>query len=343
MPETGDWCRNTFRECWVVNFEYSQPPGENPVARCFTAIEKFSGRVLKLGRDDLAKLKQCPFDTGRDVLVCSYSVIAEIACFLALGWKTPHNVFCLYAEHRVTTNGLIMPFAGNSLSDALACRGSAHLTDKDYQKRMNARAQDPTPFSASEEAAIIDHCFYNTEAALRLLDAELPTVKWQRARFMSRFSVDVARVERRGSPLAMDAIRGVIDNRKTLVRDLVAAVDDHLEVYEGITYKRNKMADLIARKGWEGWPLQPDGIWPSVDKGVLEMMENLYPGEEGEQGTVADFRQLRATVSQLRDIKLAIGADGRNRRRCCPLRQKPEDARRRPPNTSGASPNGCGA
>jgi DNA polymerase I len=313
-------CQNTFRECWVINFEFSQLPGENPTPRCFTAIEKFSGRVIKLGRADLTKLKECPFDVGPDVLICSYSVVAEIACFLSLHWKLPRNVFCLYAEHRVTTNGLILPFAGNSLSDALACRGSAHLTDKDYQKRMNLRAQDPTPFSAAEEAAMIEHCFYNTQAALRLLDEMLPTVKWQRARFMGRFSADVARIERRGTPLAMGPVRCMIESRKPLVQGLVAAVDADLGVYDGITYKRDRMKALIKRRGWEGWPLQPDGIWPAVNQEVLKMMEGLHDGKDGED--IAAFRQLRATVSQLRDIKLAIGQDGRNRTSLLPFGTK---------------------
>lgn len=319
--KTDDWCRSTFRECWVVNFEFSQPPGENPTVRCLTAIEKFSGRTMKLGRAELIKLKNCPFNIGHDVLVCSYSVVAEIACFLSLGWTLPRNVFCLYAEHRVTTNGLVLPFAGNSLSDALACRGSAHLTDKDYQKRMNLRAQDPTPLCAADEAALIEHCLYNnTKAALRLLNEMLPTVKWQRARFMGRFSADVARIERRGTPLAMSPIRCVIDNRKTLVQGLVAAVDAHLGVYDGITYKRDRMKALIERRGWEDWPPQPDGIWPAVNKEVLEMMENLLEGKDAED--VADFRQLRATVSQLRDIKLAIGSDSRNRTSLLPFTTK---------------------
>jgi DNA polymerase I len=320
--EADDWCRSTFRECWVINFEFSQPPGENPAARCFTAIEKFSGRIIKLGRAELIKLKKCPFDIGRDVLVCAYAVVAEIACFLSLGWSLPCNVLCLYAEHRVTTNGHILPFSGNGLSDALACRGSAHLSDKAYQDRMNKRAQDPTPFTTAEEAAIVEHCFYNTQAALRLLDVMAPTIKWQRARFMGRFSADVARIERRGTPLAMGPVRCLIDNRKRFVQDLVAAVDAHLGVYEGITYKRDRMKDLIERRGWEGWPPQPDGIWPAVNKEVLKMMEDLYPGEEGEEGTIADFRQLRATVSQFRDIKLAIGRDGRNRTALLPFATK---------------------
>ena len=311
-----------FRHMWVINFEFSQPPGENPVARVFTAIERFSGREVKLTRADLVKLRHCPFDIGRDALVCSYNIVAEISCFLTLGWELPCNVLCLFSEHRVTTNGLSLPFE-NNLAGALACRGAAHLSDPDYQDRMNKRAQDPTPFTALEEAEMVQHCHYNTVAALRLLDLMLSTIRWQRARFFGRYVTEVARIENRGTPLAVSAVRHMVENRETLVHKLIAAVDSHLGVYDGITFKRDRMRDLINARGWaENWPMQPDGLWPKMDKETLKMMEDLYPGAEGEEGTIADFRQLRATISQLRDIKLAVGHDGRNRTSFMPFATK---------------------
>jgi len=54
-------------------------------------------------------------------------------------------------------------------------------------KEIEALGRRSLPVQANvtdPEAAVIEHCFYNTKAALRLLDAMLPTLKWQRARFI---------------------------------------------------------------------------------------------------------------------------------------------------------------
>jgi DNA polymerase-1 len=305
MPAAAPSSR-LFRECWVINFEFYQPKGENPKPLCFTAIEKFSGRTIKLWRDELLRWEECPFDLADDVLVCSYSVVAEIACFLALGWKLPRNVLCLFSEHRVTTNGLVLPFTENDLASALAVRGSAHLTDKAYRERQDTRAGSSEPYAVVEQAALLDHCFCNTQAALRLLDLMMPTIKWQRARFFGRFSAAVAKVERRGTPLAMEAVHCLIENRVPILHQLVAEVDKDFGVYEGLTLKRKKFLEMTKteERQWD-WPMRADGIWPALDKETFEMMENFYP--------VHELRQLIATISQLRDVKLAIGADGRNR------------------------------
>ena len=55
------------------------------------AREHFTGRVIRLWRDELLRLRHAPFDVGPDVLVLAYVAQAEMACFRALGWPLPMN------------------------------------------------------------------------------------------------------------------------------------------------------------------------------------------------------------------------------------------------------------
>jgi DNA polymerase-1 len=170
---------------------------------------------------------------------------------------------------------------------------------------MNKRAADPTPYAEAEKAEMLRHCAYNVEAASRLLDVMLPEIRWRRALFYGRFSAAVAAVERRGTPLAMSAMRCIIENRVALLRRLVAAVDQDFGVYNGLVFKRDKFLAITQSRGID-WPRLADGRTPSLVKETFEEMEFVYP-------EMHELRQLRATVSQLRDVKLAIGVDGRNR------------------------------
>ena len=52
-------------EVWLVDFEYGQEDGERPVPRCMVAREFRSGRLLRVWEDELLRMPEPPFDTGR--------------------------------------------------------------------------------------------------------------------------------------------------------------------------------------------------------------------------------------------------------------------------------------
>ncbi len=131
------------------------------------ARELFAGTVIRLWRDELLGLRQAPFDVGPDSLVVAYAAQAELACFLALGWPLPVNVLDLFAEHRVETNGLILP-CGSSLPGALACRGLAHIDagEKEAMRRLILENDD---WSEQEKREILDYCESDVEGLIALL------------------------------------------------------------------------------------------------------------------------------------------------------------------------------
>ena len=64
------------------------------------AREAFTGREIRLWRDDLRQLDRAPWDTGPRSVTVAYFASAEFGCFRALGWPDPVNVIDLFAEFR---------------------------------------------------------------------------------------------------------------------------------------------------------------------------------------------------------------------------------------------------
>ena len=108
-----------FNKVWLVDFEFSAPPGERPRVLCLVAREYRTGQTIKLWEDDLRSMDRPPFSIDTASLYVAYYASAEISCHLALGWPLPKNLLDLFAEFRNNRNGLQVP-CGSGLLGALA-------------------------------------------------------------------------------------------------------------------------------------------------------------------------------------------------------------------------------
>jgi hypothetical protein len=113
---------DAYREVWLVDFEFSAPPGERSNPVCLVAREFRSGRTLRLWQGDLWSRRVPPYPIGPDVLFTAFYASAEMGCHLALGWPMPERVLDLYVEFRNIANGLSPP-NGFGLLGALVWHG----------------------------------------------------------------------------------------------------------------------------------------------------------------------------------------------------------------------------
>jgi hypothetical protein len=292
----------SFREIWVGDFEFNGADGDRPRPVCMVARESRSGREIRLWRDDLAKLKAAPFDTGRDVLFVAFFASAELGCFLALGWQPPINVVDLFAEHRVATNGQELVY-GNGLIAALALRGLASLdgAQKDAMRDLVLR-QDT--WSASETAAILDYCAADVAATTRLLGRMAPTIDWPRALLRGRYMTAGARMECAGVPVDIPLLHELREHWEELKVELIATVDSKFGVYHNTVFK----AELFG-----AW-LQRAGIpWPRHLSGALKLDNDTFKDQARVYPAVNALHELRSTTAKMRLTGLIVGRDGRNR------------------------------
>src|SRR5689334_1827015 len=142
-----------YREVWLIDFEFSAPPGERPSPVCLVAREFRSGRTLRLWQDDLWAESGPPYPTGPDTLFVAYYASAELGCHLALEWPLPERVLDLYAEFRCRANGLSPPCKFGLLG-ALIWYGQDSMDARD-KETMRALAQRGGPWSAEERETLL--------------------------------------------------------------------------------------------------------------------------------------------------------------------------------------------
>ena len=69
-----------FKEIWLVDFEYSQLPGERVQPLCMVAIEYYSGKRHRMWRSELFANNHPPFSVGPDTLFVAYYASASPSC-----------------------------------------------------------------------------------------------------------------------------------------------------------------------------------------------------------------------------------------------------------------------
>src|SRR5262245_36625874 len=191
-----------YRQVWLVDYEFTSPPGERPTPVCLVAREYHSGQVIRLWQDQFGPVP--PYSIEPDCLFVAYYASAELGCHLALGWPMPARILDLYAEFRNQTNGL-PTVAGRGLLGALAAYGldSIGALEKDEWRNLVMRGG---PWSAEERAGILDYCEGDVDALARLVPAMLPRIDLPRALLRGRYMAAAARMEHAGIPIDQETL-----------------------------------------------------------------------------------------------------------------------------------------
>jgi DNA polymerase family A len=289
-----------FTEIWVVDFEFSAAPGENPEAVCVVAWELCRGQKLKLWQDQFGTA--APYSTGPDALFVAYYASAEISCHLALGWPVPERVLDLFTEFRNSTNG-VPTVNGASLLGALAFHGldSIGAIEKDEMRALVLRGG---PWSDTERTAILDYCESDVAALVRLLPAMLPSIDLPRALLRGRYMIAAARMEQNGVPIDVDTLGHLKRYWHDIQDRLIADIDADYGVFDGRTFKADRFA---------AWLSRADLPWPRLASGRLDLSDQAFRQAARVHPTVAPLRELRCALSEMRLSDLAVGRDGRNR------------------------------
>jgi len=298
-----------FREVWAVDFEFRADPGERPWPVCVVACELYSGRQIRLWRDELLALRRAPFDTGPDSLFIAYYASAEIGCFLELGWPLPPNILDLYAEHRVETNGKYLP-CGNGLIGALANRGLAHIDagEKDSMRRLIV---DQWQWSGDQKRDILSYCAKDVEALAALYPVMAPKIDLPRALIRGRYMKAVAMMERNGIPVDAPLHRKLVEQWGAIKARLIAVVDQGFGVYDGTTFKRDQFEEYL---------LDNAIAWSRLPSGALALDEGTFDQQARSHPQLRPLYELRATLGKLRLSDIPVGQDERARCLLSPFR-----------------------
>lgn len=303
---------NQFREMWLVDFEFTCPPGERPTPLCLVGREFRSGRLLRVWFNDSTDPPQCPIPTGPDVLFVAYYASAELGCYLAHRWPLPCRVVDLYCEFRNLTNGKPTP-CGGGLLGALAWFGLGAI-DAAEKEQLRELAMRGGPYTEAEQVALLDYCQTDVDALAKLLPVMVPTINVPQALNRGRYMAAVAQMEWHGIPIDTNELSMMREHWSSIQERLIDAINPRYGVYSGRTFKADRWAAYLTEKGIP-WPRLPSGAL-ALDDETFRKMAKCHPQEVG------PIRELRHTLGQLRLNELAVGGDGRNRCLLSPFRAR---------------------
>jgi hypothetical protein len=305
-----------FEQIIYADFEFVARHGERPPVVCLAWREEPGGQTRCLWRDQLGAAP--PYRTDDRVLFISFVANAELCCHLALGWPLPANVIDLSAEFRLFVNGRVVP-EGKGLLGALAY---FHLDriDAKHKDVMRDRIMQGWPFSPEERARIVHYGTSDVDPLPSLFTKLVSDDSFERALFRGEFVAASALMEHRGVPIDRAKFDQLADKRVwSAVRDaMVPAIDADYGVYvKGADGEWHFSLELLADYCWR------EGIvWPLTETGKLSTRRKTFEDRAKGHPQLENLRQLRHARDKMRKIKLAVGADNRNRTVLWPFQAK---------------------
>ena len=288
------------------DFEYRSTSGNLPEIRCGVFVEYPSNEVQKFWSNELPRKS---FIQKNDLFVAYYAP-AEISCFQQLGWDIPNHIIDLFAEHRVSTNGL----SGKaSLLDALKIwkLASIDATEKDEMRALALREGDD--YSEQEKIDLLDYCFEDTKALTLLFEKLLPFIDIDQALYRGDYMKTISTMERHGIAIDTHMYKRIKENEENLKNRLISKVDNQYGVFDGTVFKR---------KLFENYLIDNNIPWPKLASGNLSLKEETFSEQSKIYPKLHPLHQTLQFKKKATVEKLAVGKDGRNRTMLSPFRSK---------------------
>ena len=299
-----------------IDFEFYGADGENPTVVCLVVKDIKSGLTQRYWQTELLRMREAPFDIGSNTLVLAYFASAEMQCFKTLKWEMPQNLIDPFAEFRRLTNGAEPPY-GNGLVGALKYFGLDHFVP-DAKEKMRALILEGGPWTDFEQENILDYCEEDVVGQEALFEALLEHEKWSfnllgQALMRGRFMCAIATMQYNGIPIDQNTLSRLKDDWPNLKAKLIEGVDVDFGVFEGGSFKEASFDNFL---------FEHNIAWPRLESGRLKLDSDTFKDMSRRDPRVRPLRELRATLSDLKLNKLAVGSDGRNRTLLSPFKSK---------------------
>jgi hypothetical protein len=261
-----------------------------------------TGEARVYWRDQLLQMRRAPFDTGPRTLALNWFASAESHCFAVLGWEQSQHLVDLFAEYRWLRNG----YHANKhpgLIDALLryrlpCIGVA-AKEANRDEILTTSAWSPDKIHG-----VLRYNLSDADGSLALGLKMAPKLDLPRALLRGRYDQTCGIIEYWGVPLDAGWWERFARVREPLLLRLVGGLD-RFGIFEGLVFKQKRFAHLLARLRIP---------WEYTESGKRLLLEDDYFRDQASTYPILrHLHLLRTTLSKLKDPKLTIGPDGRNR------------------------------
>jgi DNA polymerase I len=293
-------------------FDAKKGRGERPgLPVCICAIE-----IDQDGRETEHRLTapypaRPPWDRGDPFLTVGFALSAEAGSFLNVGWSFPMPTIDLYAEYMVIHNtemsrGEDSKQPGPGLIQACQRYGVVGM-DKTYKDDMRALAYTKTDHTPEEIVLLQDYCIEDNRMVLRLYRAMRSRIDLLRAPIRGAFMMEIERMRWRGIPIDVSTYRLAERRAPVVVSKMRIELNRKLgaEVYFQNVFKRETMFQVM-RRNQIPIPIDPKTGKNSCATKLIKSMIETYP-------LLKDYYEDKRMIDAVKNLKLEIGADGRNR------------------------------
>jgi DNA polymerase I len=302
-------------------FDAKKGRGERPGPPvCYCAIEvDQDGRMIE-HRLAAPYPKRPPWDRGDPYLTIGFALSAEAGSKLNIDWPFPSPAIDLYAEYMVLHNtemsrGEDGKQPGPSLIEACRRYRVAGI-DKTYKEGMRALAYTKTAHTPEEIVLLQDYCIEDTRMTMRLFKAMLPRIDLLRAPIRGAFMMEIERMRWWGIPIDMPAYC-LAERRALMVVPKMRQELNHklgAEIYFHNVFKRKTMFQMMRRNNIP-IPIDPKTRKESCATRLIKSMIETYP-------VLKEYYEDKRMIDALKNLKLEIGSDDRNRFWLNPFGQK---------------------
>jgi DNA polymerase I len=292
-----------------ANKGLGEPPGP-PV--CICAIE-----IDQEGRETHHRLAapypaRAPWDRGDPFLTLGFALSAEAGSFLHASWPFPMPAIDLYAEFMVLHNtemsrGEDGKRPGPTLIQACQRYGVVGM-DKTVKKEMRSLATRKPITRQKKSALLQDYCLNDDcRMVVHLFSAMLPYIDLLRAPIRGAFMMEIERMRWAGIPIDMATYRRTERRAPAVASKMREELNRKLggEVYLAGVFKRRTMFQVMHRNGIP-IPIDPKTGKLSCATKLIKNMIETYP-------PLKEYYEDKRMIDALRNLKLEIGTDGRNR------------------------------
>ena len=312
---TSESSKHPFPRFEVVTYDFEFVPveGGRPNPICLVWHDWESGETHRIWQDDLLKMKKPPFDISEKTICCTYYYGAEGSCHQALGWEHPTNVLDCFTEFRNRTNNSTKKVpCGNSLIGAMIFYGLPTMTGE-KKERMRELILRGGPWTSWEKEAILKYCEADVKALNQLVIAMAPDIGLDFALYRGAYSACLAEIEDRGIPIDKECFDKIQNVWPKLLEKLIMEVNKEYGCFGGSVFKQSFFEEYLVHKKID---------WPRTVTGRLDLKDDTFKEKAIQYPELEDLRELRSTLSQTRNLKLAVGSDGRNRCMLSPFSSK---------------------
>jgi hypothetical protein len=257
-----------------------------------------------------------PWDRGTPFLTVGFALGAEAGSFIHAfpNYPLPSPAIDLYAEYMVIHNSEMVKAAGGESKQPgpsliQACRRYGVPTmDPVHKKRMRELAYLKTNHTPEEISDLEKYCLKDDCASTsRLFFKMLPNLDLLRAPIRGAFMMEIERIRWRGKPIDMIPYQAAKQYAPVILPKMREDLNRKLgaEVYFAGVFKRRTMLRLMQQHNIP-IPIDPKTGNESCATKLIKGMIETYP-------LLKDYYEDKRMIDAIKNLKLEIGSDGRNR------------------------------